>query len=401
MPTSANAGPAHSSGTAHTGAYLSVDPSAIAHNLHVLRARLGREHGGKPPRFWAVLKADAYGHGLEHVLPGLADADGVAVLTASEAQRCRDEGWTKPILVMSPNFADVELTSSRVSPLHLVVNCVDEIAQLERVTRSGPTERGPTERGPTFNGAASLTPPFAWLRYRGELHHAGVSAGNYAQAYRRLAALAADGRLQGTGHLLHYASAECTPALTQERLAFGALVNGLPGQICTANSAALLLAGPEAAQTHWVRSGIALYGVSPLSGVDGAGLGLRPAMSFNAPIIAIQDLKAGDRVGYNSVYQSDRARRIGLVRCGYADGYPRNLQEGSYVLAGGRPSGIVGRISMDTLAIDLDGHPGIGVGDCVTLWGMPGLSVERVALWAGTIAAQLLTAVTARVPRRS
>lgn len=391
MHTSANAGPTHPSRAAHAGAYLNVDPSAIAHNLRVLRARLGGEHGGKPPRFWAVLKADAYGHGLKHVLPGLADADGVAVLTASDAQRCRCKGWTKPILVMSPHFADGEMTSSGLSPLHLVINCIDEIALLERAT----------VRGPKFHGATSLAPPFAWLRYRGELHHVGVSASNYAQAYRRLAALAADGRLQGTGHLLHYASAECTPALAQERLAFGALVDGLPGQICTANSAALLLAGREAAQTHWVRSGIALYGVSPLLGIDGAGLGLRPAMSFNAPVIAIQDLKAGDRVGYNSVYQSDRARRIGLVRCGYADGYPRNLQEGSYVLAGGRPSNIVGRVSMDALAIDLDGHPGIGVGDCVTLWGAPDLPVERVALWAGTIAAQLLTAVTARVPRLS
>jgi alanine racemase len=345
----------------------------------VLRARLDAEHAGRPPRFWAVLKADAYGHGLEHVLPGLADADGVAVMTGSDAKRCRRMGWTRPVLVMNPHFTDPNLTSPDLHPLHVVVNTVEQIAHLER--------------------AVSLAPPFAWLRFTGDLHHAGVSANDYTQAYQRLSALAADGRLQGTGHFLHYASAEKVPALARERLAFGELIDGLPGQVCTENSAALLLAGHVAAQTDWVRSGIALYGISPLSGVDGAGLGLRPAMRLGAPVIATQELNAGDSVGYNSVYRTGRKRRIGLVRCGYADGYPRNLQDGSYVLVEGRPSKIIGRVSMDALAIDLDAHPGIGAGDHVVLWGTPELPVERVALWAGTIAAQLLTAATARVPR--
>ncbi|HUH59405.1 MAG TPA: alanine racemase [Candidimonas sp.] len=384
MRPGANACRARPSDACLDGAYLSVDPTAITHNLHVLRAKLAGGHPGQPPRFWAVLKADAYGHGIEHVLPAIANADGVAVMTASEAQRCRRMGWAKPILVMSPDISDPQMTSPDLDPLHLVITCAEQVEQLERSAAGVKT------------GVVSR---FAWLRFSGELHHAGVSANDYANAYLRLSTLAADGHLRGTGHLLHYASAEHAPALAQERMAFGRLIAGLPGQICTENSAALLLDGREAARTDWVRSGIALYGVSPLSGIDGAELGLRPAMTLQAPIIALQTLKAGDSVGYNGVYRTERARRIGLVRCGYADGYPRNLQDGCYVLAGGRPSKILGRVSMDTLAIDLDEHAGNGLGDYVTLWGTMALPVERVALWAGTIAAQLLTAATARVPR--
>lgn len=361
-------------------AYARVDPQAIAHNLQTIRQHLGLENTTKKPLFWAVVKADAYGHGLELVLPGLHAADGLAVLTLSDAYRCRALGWTRQILIMGGDFTDAALSDPALYPLHLVAEHAGQLDQLER-----------------FSGAQT---PHVWLRFSGNLHHAGFQARDYQPSYARLQALQAAGRLTGIGHLQHYAGADDAEQLAAERQAFATLTAGLPGQHCTENSAALLSMPKAAAQTDWLRTGVALYGISPLAGVDGPGLGLEPAMALQAPIYGVQALKAGDSVGYHGGYRADRALRIGLLRCGYADGYPRTAPTGCPVLVDGVKTRIVGKVSMDTLAIDLTLHPGIGPGQWATLWGTRDLPVEHIALAAGTIAAQLLTGLTARVPRQ-
>lgn len=359
-----------------------IDHTAIAHNLKHLRQLLADARPQARPLIWAVVKADAYGHTLEHAYAGLRGADGLAVLTLDDVRLCRDLGWTGPVLAMSAQFTQAELEDPALYPLHLIVDHHDQLAPIQ-----------------------SLRPPFTphvWLRYRGSLNHAGLAQASYKSAYSVLHASLLSGCLAGLGHLQHYASAEEAEHLHAERQAFQALISGMPGAVCTDNSAALLSDHAAAASTTWVRSGIALYGISPLAGLTGHDLGLRPAMVLQAPVYGFQTLQAGESLGYGGSFRATRETRVGLVRCGYAHGYPRGLpQEGCVVMVNGRKAAIIGRVSMDTLTIDLSDHPDADCNTSVTLWGAPELPIESVAIKANTIPAQLCTALTERVPRRS
>ncbi|MCC2597572.1 alanine racemase [Pusillimonas sp. MFBS29] len=357
-----------------------IDHSAISHNLKRLRQLLARPAPQSSPRIWAVAKADAYGHTLELAYPGLSGADGLAVLTLDEARRCRRMGWTGPILAMSVQCSPAMLEDPALYPLHLIIDDPQQLGILQFL------------RPPCV--------PHVWLRYRGRLNHAGLTGADYQTIYALLCNDLQRGGLAGLGHFQHYAIAEENQPLREERQAFQSLVAGLPGPVCTENSAALLSDPAAAASTDWVRSGIALYGVSPIASLTGHDLGLRPAMTLQAPIYAVHTLQAGESLGYGATFRANREMRIGLVRCGYAHGYPRGLSDGCIVLADGRPATIVGRISMDTLTIDLSRHPDIATGSLVTLWGAAGLPVETVAVKANTIPAQLCTALTAQVPRQ-
>lgn len=366
----------------HTGIRAPValiDPQAIMHNLRQLRRLLRPPGAQSAPRIWAVAKADAYGHTLEHVLAGLGEADGLGVLTLDDALRCRRLGWKGPILAMGAGLELAALEDPALYPLHLIVDQHAQLAGLSRLQLPAA--------------------PYIWLRHCGALNHAGLQADEYIDAYRLLHAGLQAGRLAGLGHLQHYASAENPEQLQKERRAFQELISAMPGPLCTENSAAVLSDQAAAHGTEWVRCGIAVYGISPLHGLTGRALGLRPAMALQAPVYAAQALCAGQSVGYNGTFRAERDMRIGLVRCGYADGYPRNLQGQCEAGVHGRMAPIVGRVSMDTLTIDLSGFPEAGPGDVVTLWGPGGPDIESVAGWAGTISAHLCVGLTARVPR--
>ncbi|TCT02523.1 alanine racemase [Paralcaligenes ureilyticus] len=356
-----------------------VNQAAIAHNLQSLRHTLNSAGKKNTPSIWAVVKADAYGHGVMHVLPGLHGADGIAVLSIPEAYALRSLGWHKPILVMSAQFSAVDLRDPKLFPLHLVIDNERQIVELERLRQA--------DR------------PFAWLRYSGILHHAGFDGQGYGPACGRLQKLLRTDVLSGFGHMQHYAQAEDAEQLRAERKIFEALFAALPGPRCTENSAALLSDPGYAAGADWVRSGIALYGISPLHDVTGSGLGLMPAMTLRAAIHRVQKLPAGQPLGYGATFRTSYDMRIGLVACGYADGYPRGISENCPVLIDGRKSRILGRVSMDTITVDLSAHPTAGPGTIVTLWGADDLPVEMIARSAGTIPAQLCTGLTARVPR--
>ncbi|QAA95200.1 alanine racemase [Pollutimonas thiosulfatoxidans] len=354
-----------------------IDASAIAHNLARLRSLLAL-HSAIVPRVWAVCKADAYGHGLALSLPGMAAADGLAVMDVASAAACRELGWRKPILLLGSPANMAELQDSGLSPLHVVI---DDESQLDELARQGP-------------GDLTL-----WLRFSGDLRHAGFSAHAYRRGFERATRLQQTGIVQQVGHLLHYARAEEPEYLRAERASFEALVAGLPGPRCTENSAALLSDPEYAGSTAWVRSGIALYGISPLAGITGEHLGLKPAMTLFADIHAIQQVPAGSPLGYGGAFVAEHDLRIALVHCGYADGYPRQPGPDACVLIAGQECAVVGRVSMDTVAIDVTAHPAAQRGTTVTLWGDAALPVERIAASAGTIAAQLCTGLTARVPR--
>ncbi len=358
-----------------------INQSAIAHNLRSLRRTI--THSGKKnrPFVWAVVKADAYGHGVMHVLPGLHDADGIAVLSLSEVYTLRSLGWRKPILVMSAQFSASHLRDPELFPLHLIIDNERQITELERLRQA--------ER------------PFAWLRYSGVLHHSGFDDPGYGPAWNQLQKLLRANVLSGLGHMQHYAHAEDAEQLRDERKVFEALFAGLPGPRCTENSAAMLSDPGYVASTDWVRSGIALYGISPLHEATAASLGLIPAMTLQAPIHRLQKLLAGQPLGYGATFRASHDICIGLVACGYADGYPRSIPENCPVLINGRESRILGRVSMNTITVDLSAHATAGPGTMVTFWGTAALPIEVVARLAGTIPAHLCAGLTARVTRLS
>lgn len=353
-----------------------IHPDAVAHNLSRLRATL--PSGPAAPRLWATVKADAYGHGVSRVLPALRAADGLAVLHLDEARDCRRLGWAGPILVYGGLYSPAETLLMDTPGLHLVIT---HAAQLDWLAQ-----------------APLAHPPAVWLRFAGDIHHTGFAAAAYRAAYDAAAALSRRGGIGEVGHLNHYARADEPDGVCDADAVFRDAIAGLPGPVSTSNSAALLKHGARAADTQWVRPGLALYGASPFADTSAAQLGLRPAMSLHSQVVGIQRVRAGAGVGYSGVFSAPEAMDVGIVTCGYADGYPRHAPTGTPVLVDGVRTRLLGRVSMDMMAVDLGPVPHATIGAPVTLWGADGLAVEEVAASAGTIAADLLAGLSARVP---
>lgn len=355
--------------------YARVNAAAVAHNLAVLRARLG---ASSTARIWATVKADAYGHGLHRVLPSLAGADGLAVSQLADARACRAAGWSGPILVLGGLLDPVEARRLTLTGLHLALSHAGQIDWL----RDAP---------------ACAAPPWVWLRYTGDIGYTGFDDAGYVDAYARCAVLARQGRIAGVAHLNHYGRAEHADGIAQADARFQALIRDLPGPRSCCNSAALLRHTEAARATDWVRPGIALYGASPLPDIDGPDLGLRPVMSLHTRVIAVRDVAAGERLGYNGTIVASAPMRVGMVACGYGDGYPRRAPAGTPVLVDGHAAATLGAVTMDMIPVDLTGLPPVAIGAPVVLWGTPELPVEKVARHMGTIAAELLTSLTPRV----
>jgi alanine racemase len=219
-------------------------------------------------------------------------------------------------------------------------------------------------------------------------------AGEQARAaYSRLQA---SGKVSAISLMTHFADADGAAGVGAQMARYAESTAGLTAETSLANSAAIL----RYPETHadWVRPGIMLYGCSPFADQSAEALGLRPAMTLASEIIAIQDLKPGDRVGYGGSFAAQQPMRIGVVACGYADGYPRHAPNGTPILVAGKRTAMVGRVSMDMVCADLSGIAQAGVGSPVTLWG-EGLSADEVAASAGTISYELLCALAARVPQ--
>ncbi|GAB4444438.1 MAG: alanine racemase [Rhodocyclaceae bacterium] len=340
---------------------------ALRRNFAVARARAGRA------RIWAVLKANAYGHGLERVAGALAEvADGFAVLDLDEAVGLREAGIRQPVLLLEGFFQPADLEVVARYALTPVIHRTEQIEVL---------------------AAARLPQPLeAYLKFNSGMNRLGFKAGDFAAAYRRLRSLAG---IRSVGLMTHFAAADLEQGIAEPLAAFERARLGLAGAVSLANSAALLRY-PQACG-DWVRPGIMLYGGSPFGQHPAEELGLHPVMTLSAEIIAVQHLDRGERVGYGGLFSAERPTRIGVVACGYADGYPRHAGSGTPILVAGRRTRILGRVSMDMLVADLTGIPEAGIGTPVVLWG-EGLPADEVAEAAGTLSYELFCALAPRVP---
>ena len=344
--------------------------SALRHNLGVARRRAPKS------KVWAVVKANAYGHGLLRVAQALTDADGYALLDLNEAVRLREAGVTKPILLLEGIFQPADLELVDRYGLTVVVHDFEQILMLER--------------------ARLATQICVCLKINTGMNRLGFTGTGVRAAYSRLQA---SGKIAATSLMTHFADADGAAGVAAQMARFAEWTAGLSGEVSLANSAAIL----RYPETHadWVRPGIMLYGCSPFAEQSAAELGLVPAMTLASEIIAIQDLKPGDRVGYGGGFEALRPMRIGVVACGYADGYPRHapgwLDRATPVLVAGVRTHTAGRVSMDMLCVDLSATAQARVGSPVILWG-EGLSADEVATCAGTVSYELLCALAARVP---
>jgi alanine racemase len=343
------------------------DLAAFAHNLGVARTRAGHA------RIWAVVKANAYGHGLARALRALDAADGFALLDLDRAVQLRDAGVRRPILLLEGFFAPQDLDPIAAHALSTVVHSPEQIAMLESVR---------------LPARLSVV-----LKVNTGMNRLGIPPAAMRQTVDRLKAATS---VADITLMTHFADADGPGGVAEQLARFESAAAGLAFPRSLANSAALL----RYPQTHgdWVRPGIMLYGCSPFADESAAALGLAPVMTLTSELIAVRQLAPGDRVGYGGTFAADQAMRIGVVACGYADGYPRHAPTGTPVLVDGRRTRIVGRVSMDMLTVDLAGIPGARVGTPVTLWGQ-GLSCDEVAAAAGTVSYELLCALAPRVPQ--
>ena len=349
---------------------------AMQHNLARARACAAGA------RLWAVVKANAYGHGLERALRGFAAADGLALIETENALRLRELGWTKPIMLLEGIFDERDAVLLQSHGIDSAIHCSEQIAMLESARLAGPID--------------------VHLKMNTGMNRLGFTPDAFRAAWERLRAI---GAVRHITLMTHFANADELehPRLTviEQVRRFCSGAAGLPGQRSLSNSGGVLhqaqlaqaLAGNWA--DDWVRPGVMLYGGTP-GGDSARHFDLRPAMSLRSELIGIQQLVAGDTVGYGSRFSADGPMRVGVVACGYADGYPRHAPHGAPVLVDGVATTLVGRVSMDMMAVDLNGLPGARVGSKVTLWGK-GLPIDTVANAADTIGYELMCALAPRV----
>ena len=356
-----------------------IHTAALQHNL----ARVRR--AAPDARVWAVVKANAYGHGIERVFEGLRGADGFALLDLQEAERVRQLGWRGPILLLEGVFEprDLELCS-RLGLWH-AVHCDEQIDWL----------------------AAHKTqvPHRVFLKMNSGMNRLGFAPLRYRSAWARLSALP---QVDEISLMTHFSDADGPRGIAHQMAAFATATQDLPGERSVCNSAATLRHAQEAGvRADWVRAGIVLYGSAPdFPEHSSAHWDVQPTMTLATRLLAVQELQAGDTVGYGSHFTTEGPLTIGVAACGYADGYPRHADTGTPVLVNGVRTRLVGRVSMDMVTIDLTPlrRAGLdaGFGSEVTLWGRAGngavLPIDEVAQAAGTVGYELMCALAPRVP---
>ena len=348
-----------------------VDTQALRHNLGVIRQTAPQA------RVMAVIKANAYGHGLVQSAIALSAADAFAVARVEEAVELRAAGIGHPIVLLEGLLSAAQQTLAATLRLDLVVHDRTQIAMLE---------------------AAPPTQPLtAWIKVNTGMNRLGFAVAELPEVWRRLQALRP--ALASVNLMTHLAAAdEPAASLTATQLQrFEQARAALPAVHLTSigNSAGIFCGA--ASQGDWIRPGIALYGISPFAQRSAAELGLRPAMRLETGVIALHDVPAGEAVGYGATWCAPRPSRIAVLAAGYADGLPRHLPAGTLVLVDGQPAPMVGRVSMDMTMVDVTDLRDARVGSVVLLWG-PGLPAEQMAASAGTIAYELVTRLGRRVP---
>lgn len=346
-----------------------IHTAALANNLAIVR------YYAPKSKIWAIVKANAYGHGLAHVFPELRTTDGFGLLELEEAVKLRELGWAGPILLLEGFFHWTDIDIVDRYSITTVIHSDEQIRMLEMVQLSKPINiQLKMNSGMNRLGYTPERFRTAWIRAR-DCHNIGEIA-----------------------IMTHFSDANSKRGIAYQMEAFERGAMGIVGARSLANSAATLWY--PSAHFDWVRPGIILYGASPF-GVHACieGLGLQSAMTFSSELISVQEITKGQTVGYGSTFTAPRSMRIGVVACGYADGYPRIAPEGTPIIVDGIRTRLVGRVSMDMLTVDLTPCTNANVGTCVELWGHA-LSIDDVAQACGTISYELMCAITPRVPVR-
>jgi alanine racemase len=347
-----------------------IHTPALANNLAV--ARRHAPHS----KIWAVVKANAYGHGLARVFPGLRATDGFGALDLEEAVKLRELGWAGPILLLEGFFRSTDIDVIDRYSLTTALHSDEQLRMLEMARLSKPVN--------------------IQLKMNSGLNRLGYAPGKFRAAWERSRACAGVGQIT---LMTHFSDADGKRGITHQLEAFERGAQGIAGARSFANSAATLW--HPASHFDWVRPGIILYGASP-SGLrsDIDGTGLQPAMTLASELIAVQSITQSDSVGYGSTFTAPGPMRIGVVACGYADGYPRIAPEGTPVIVDGVRTRVVGRVSMDLITVDLKPCPTANIGSRVELWGAH-LPIDEVAHACGTIGYELMCALAPRVPVRA
>ncbi len=346
-----------------------IDSHALRHNLRVIRARAAGA------RVIAVVKANAYGHGLAGTALALDEADALAVARLEEALALRAAGIGARIVLLEGVFSPAELDEAIYERLDLVVH---DVAQIELLERSPEATRCPL-----------------WLKIDTGMNRLGFAVREFPAALARVRNLnPAPRELRLMTHLscANEREDEVTRAQLQR---FREVTQGLEYEVSIANSAGIFGAVPTGC--HWVRPGLALYGASPFADCSADALGLKPVMTLMSSVITVRRVARGESVGYGGHWVAPRDSLIAIVAAGYGDGVHRSLADGATVLVDGTRAPLAGRVSMDMLAVDVSGLNGVRVGTPVVLWG-EGLPVEETAQHSGTIAYELLCSVSPRVP---
>jgi len=344
-------------------AHINLD--ALQHNLHRAR-RLSSA------RIMAVIKADAYGHGLLRSAEALCDAEGFALLDLTDAVSLREAGFKQTILLLEGFFAAAELPLMAEYEIASVIHSPHQIDMLDAYPRRAALD--------------------VWLKINTGMNRLGFAPHELPAAMEKLQAHSA---VRDITLMTHFSHADEATGIAAQLEKFNQITAAYRLPRSLANSAALLRY--PASHADWVRPGIMLYGASPFPETSAQQLGLQSVMSLHSKIIAVRELNKGESISYGGLFSAAHPMRVGVVACGYADGYPRHAPSGTPILVAGQRTRILGRITMDMLCVDLTALPAVEVGSHVTLWGA-GLPVEEIAHAAGTISYDLLCAITKRVP---
>lgn len=348
-----------------------IDLAAVRHNYLIAKQFAARQ--GNPAKAWAVVKADAYGHGLLRVAQALDDiADGFALLEMDAAVTLREAGFRQPILLLEGFFEPADLATCAEYGLTTAIHRIEQFRMIR--------EAALPVRLPVY------------IKLNTGMNRLGFTPEQMPALKRELQ------HPDGIGPItlmMHFAEADGERGIDGQLERFTQMTEGMNYPVSMANSAAILRY-PQTAH-DWVRPGIVLYGASPFADTSAESCGLRPVMTLSSRILAVQDIQPGSRVGYGGMFEARRPTRVGIVACGYADGYPRHAPSGTPILVAGKRTTTVGRVSMDMLACDLTDIPEAGVDSPVVLWG-EGMPADEVAAAAGTISYEMFCALARRVP---
>ena len=348
------------------GARALVRLGALKHNFEVLRSKAPNA------KIMAVIKANAYGHGMLPVAQSISDVDAFAVARLTEALELRNAGIETPIVLLAGVFNSEELDEAIAHGFEVVVHCQEQIQLLEDCE----------------SGQATV-----WLKFDTGMNRLGFDPQQATSLIQGLQDCTAVSEVRLMSHMAS-ADDRGNAATTTQLERFQAVIDGFSGAVSVANSAAAL-GWPALSGEQWIRPGILLFGLSPFADQTGIDLGLQPVMQFEARLIATKPLAKGALVGYQGAHVAPADSVLGIIAAGYGDGYTRHFKNGTPVLINGRKVPLIGKVSMDMIAVDLGANSTDKVGDVATLWG-DGLPIEEVAPWAEAIPYDLVCGVMNR-----